>query len=283
MDVLSKILTEVVLTPWFLGWIGLIVVYLAVRRWWQIRKHEKALREQIAALTPLAQGLGGTVTGPEGATAWSAELRPPLLSEVGGVWNKLFQRSRPRFDLALDLRRGAWHVRVTQASVRKAVVNGAGVRWELEHRIEVATVRLAPMKLLRPLRFGLFGRPQSPEFLREQRFGGWISERPVTAEHGDWQPVLVLPPMDEEFYANSVDPVAADRALNAEALKWLLSRQADLPLEAQYLRLTFEAGLVYAVLSGHVQAEHVTYVVDTVVGLLDRMPDARPRHPATTA
>ncbi|WP_439662797.1 hypothetical protein ACSHWB_15920 [Lentzea sp. HUAS TT2] len=274
-----------ILTPWFLGWIGFIVLALVVRRWWQIRKHQKAREEQIAALAPVARDLGGTVTGPEGATAWSADLCGPLSSEVDGVWNKLFQRSTPQFDVALDFPRGPWHVRVTEASVRKAVVNGTGVRWEQEHRIEVATVRLPPTKFLRPLRFGMSGRPQSSAFLQEQRFQGWVAQSPVTAEREqrEWQPVMLLPPMDEEFWANSTDPVAAERLLDPEALKWLSNQQPKLPLAGQHMRLTFEAGFVYAVFSGPVDLGHVVNLTDTIVGLLERMPGARPRHPAATA
>jgi hypothetical protein len=273
MDILLRILREVVFTPRFLFFVGVVVVFLVVRRWFHIRSHEKARGEHIAALTPLANSLGGTVTGPEGATtAWSALLRGPLVHEVDGFLNKLFQRSKPQFDVAMDFRRGPWHVRVTEASVRVAVVNGYGVRWEQEHRIEVATGRLAPMKILRPVS-------------KDQRFEGWVTERPLTAERDQagWHPVMLVPPMDEEFYACGSDPAAAQRALNPEALKWLLSRQDELPLPAQHMRLTFESGLAYAVFFDHVHPENLVTVVDTILGLLDRMPDARPRHPQTTA
>ncbi|HEX8865041.1 MAG TPA: hypothetical protein VF821_05235, partial [Lentzea sp.] len=239
-----------------------------------------ARTEQIARLTPLAAELGGTVAGPEAATAWSAELHRPMERALSGL-DRVAQRSMPRFDLALDFQRGPWHVHVSEASVRKALTGSDGVRYEQEHRIEVATVRLAPMKILRPVRFGLSG-PKSPRFMAQQRFEGWVSEPPLTVEREqrEWHHVALLPPLDEEFYVYSTDVAAARRNLDDEALKWLLSRQEGLPLMAQHMRLTFEAGIVYAVIAEHIDPENLMFVVDTVVGLLDRMPDARPRHPA---
>jgi hypothetical protein len=279
-EVVSGLWHNVVLTPWFLIWISGVIAFYAIRRWWQIRRHAGARTEQIARLTPLAAELGGTVTGPEGATAWSAELQRPMERVLSGL-DRVDQRSIPRFDLALDFQRGPWHVRVSEASVRKALTGSDAVAYEQEHRIEVATVRLAPMKILRPLRFGLSG-PKSPKFMQQQRFEGWASEPPLTVEREqrEWLHIALMPPMDEEFYVYGTDVTAVQRNLGDEALKWLLSRQEGLPLMAQHLRLTFEGGLVHAVIADHIHPENIVFVVDTIVGLLDRMPDARPRHPA---
>ena len=280
MEVVSLIWHNVLIKPWFLIWISCVIAFYAIRRWWQIRKHARARTEQIARLTPLATELGGTVTGPEAATAWSAELQPPMERVLSGM-SRIDQRSIPRFDLALDFQRGPWHVRVSEASVRKALTGSDAVQYEQEHRIEVATARLAPMKILRPVRFGLSGL-KSPKFMEQQRFEGWASEPPLTVEREqrEWHHVALMPSMDEEFYVYGTDVVAVQRNLDDEALKWLLSRQEGLPLMAQHMRLTVEGGLVYAVIADHIYPENLMYVVDTIVGLLDRMPDAKPRHPA---
>jgi hypothetical protein len=277
MDILVSVL-KVFLQPYFLIVYGLVVVFLVVRRWLQIRNHEKARGEQILALTPLVSGLGGTVTGPEAATSWSAEVQPLLANHVDGAFNKLFQRSKVRVDLTLDFQRGPWHVRVVEASVRMAVIGGRGVRYEQEHRIEVSTVLTPPMRVIRPFQV-------SAQRMVEQRLNGWVSRRPLTAKRSqaDWHPVMVLPPVAEEFYAYSTDPVGADRALNGEPLKWLQSRQDNMPMLAKHMGLTFESGLVYAVLYDHIYPDDLMYVVVTIVGMLDRMPGMRPRHPAASA
>lgn len=140
------------------------------------------------------------------------------------------------------------------------------------------------MKIMRPLRFGLSG-PKSPKFLQQQRFEGWASEPPQTVEREqrEWHHVALLPPMDEEFYVYGEDVAAVQRNLDADALRWLLGRQEGLPLMAQHMRLTMEAGLVYVTIPEHIHPENIMFVVDTIVGLLDRMPDVRPRHPAAAA
>ena len=71
------------------------------------------------------------------------------------------------------------------------------------------------------------------------------------------------------------------RDLNFDALHWLIDCEKNLPLQAKSMRLTFEAGLVYLVMDHHIDRDSLMVVVDTICGLLDRMPGARPRHPAT--
>jgi hypothetical protein len=252
---------------------------VAVRRWWQQRRHRKADGEQALALTPLANSLGGEVVGADGATAWSAELRGPLANHVDGFVDKLLQRSAPRFDLALDFQRGAWHVRVSQASMRQQNSNGVGRL--LEHRVEVATVRLAPMRLARRQHVDFRGRPVPPGHL-----GEWMSEAPLTAvrDAREWLPLRLPPGADQEFVVFASDLAGAERAFNPQALEWLGTRLDVLPpLVGRFLSLTFEGGVVYTTLRGHIDQETVLPIVDTIVGLLDRMPDARPRHPASTA
>ncbi|ANZ36752.1 hypothetical protein BBK82_12420 [Lentzea guizhouensis] len=276
MDILLKILNELVLTWWFLTWVGLVVLFLAVRRWLNFRNHRKGIEGQIAALTPLAQRLGGRVVGADEATMWTAELRKPFDNEFSIAF-----RSKRLFDLSLDFQRGPWHVRVTQASVRYDT-RGYGVRWQHEHRVEIATARIAPMRMTRVQKYDIFGNLGSAGHFKSER-GFAKGSTPVTVQRADaeWSPVSLPEPMDLEFAAYSSDPVAAVRELNLDALFWLLDQEQSLPSWAQRMILTFESGVVY--LNGYgelIDAEHLMVVVDTMCGLLDRMPGVRPRHPA---
>ncbi|KJK42445.1 hypothetical protein UK23_37210 [Lentzea aerocolonigenes] len=282
MDILLKIWNEYVLTPFFLVWVALAVLFLVVRRWLHFRAHRRTRAEQVAALTPLANSIGGRVIGPGGeTTAWSAGVRGPVVEHVEGLFATLLRRSKPQFDLAMDVQRGHWHVRVTEASVRVSNPSGYGVKWVQEHRIEVATARMAPMRIIRPYKHTSTGNPLSPQRIEEQR-EGWVARPPSTAQsdHGGWHQVPLAPPMDGEFFACSTDPAAASRELNFDALHWLIDREGDLPVFASKMRLTFEAGFVYLVMIDHIEPDQVMVVVDTICGLLDRMPGARPRHPA---
>ncbi|MEU7530381.1 hypothetical protein AB0A74_31955 [Saccharothrix sp. NPDC042600] len=258
------------LNPWGLTGLAIVVVFLVVRRWFHLRAHDNARAARVAALTPPAVELGGRVTGPDGATAWSAGLRGPMADEATGVPGRLFPRSRPGFDLAMDFRRGPWHVRVTEASVRTAVVAGAGARWDREHRIEVATTALPAMKLVRPPRHDHRGVPVPP---REDRRSGWASRPPATATA--WHPLPLPDALADDFTAFGADPAAAP--FTFDGLWWILERENALPVWAREVRLTFEGGLVYAIFPHPVYPDDLLAVVDTIVGLLDRTPGVRPR------
>jgi hypothetical protein len=86
--------------------------------------------------------------------------------------------------------------------------------------------------------------------------------------------------MDKEFSAYGSDPAAAARELNFDALHWLIDQEESLPPWAERMLLTFESGVVYLVVYDHIYADDLMVVVDTICGLLDRMPGVRPRHPA---
>ncbi|GAA3680322.1 hypothetical protein C8D87_112128 [Lentzea atacamensis] len=282
MDNVKKGLLDLLLSPTFLAMVALAIVFLIVRRWLNFRTHRRTRAEQVAALTPLADSIGGQVIAPGGDTAaWSAGVRGPVVEHVEGFFATLLRRSKPRWDLALDVQRGQWHVRVTEASVRVSNPAGYGVKWVQEHRIEVATARMAPMRIIRPSKYTSSGNPLTPEQI-ERLWTGFVSKPPSTAQndHVEWHRVRLAPPMDQEFFAYGSDPAAASRELNFDALHWLLDRENDLPVEASRLRLTFESGFVYIVLSDHIEPDQLMGVVDTICGLLDRMPGARPRHPA---
>ncbi|MFS8099836.1 hypothetical protein LFM09_22170 [Lentzea alba] len=275
MDLLLKIWNEYVLTPHFLIWLSVVIGFLVGRRWLHFRNHAKGRDAQIAALTPLAQRLGGKVLGPDEAAMWTAELRKPFENEFS-----IALRSKRQFDLSLDFQRGAWHVRVTEASVRYDT-RGFGVRWMQEHRIEVATARLAPIKTNRPSKYNSDGSPSSPGRLKD-KWKEFVSYKPTTVKRDDaeWAPVPLLSPMDQEFSAYGSDPAAAARELNFDALHWLIEQEESLPIWAKRMSLTFESGFVYLVVHDHIYPDDLMVVVDMIVGLLDRMPGARPRHPA---
>ncbi|MCR3747455.1 hypothetical protein [Lentzea californiensis] len=288
MDKLIKGLLDLLTDPIFLTMIAGAVVVTLVRRWWQFRSHRTARDEQVSALNPFVARLGGTVISPEqgDTAAWSAGFLEPVRSD-GSAYDtvlkgKWLRRSKPQWDLAMDFRRGDWHVRVTEAAVRIAAYTGYGVRWEQEHRIEVATARMAPMRMVRPTRYIAPGRPVSPADF-ENQWKSWLSEPPSTVgDQAQWQRVQIPSPMDNEFFVWGSDPAAAARDLNFEALHWLIEHGKHLPPHAESMRITFEAGIAYVVLDNHIDQASLMAVVDMVVGLLDRMPGARPRHPAAT-
>ena len=206
---------------------------VAVRRWWQIRRNRESDGEQAVALAPLAAELDGEVLGVDRATAWSADVLGPLARHVDGVVDKFLQRSKPRFDLAMDFQRGPWHVRVSQASMRQQNSNGVGRL--LEHRFEAA------------------------------------------------MPLRLPPEAGQEFTVYANDLSSAARAFNSDAVDWLLVQVDALPsLIGRFLSLTFEDGDVHTTVHGSVDEGTVLPVVDTICGLLDRMPGVRPRHPAPT-
>lgn len=276
MDISKKALLDFLLDPVYLAMVAGAILFLVVRRWFHFRNRRKGRDAQIAALTPLAQRLGGKVLGPEEAAMWTAELRKPFENEFSIAF-----RSKRQFDLSLDFQRGPWHVRVTEASVRYDT-RGLGVRWIQEHRIEITTARLAPLKVTRPNKYNANnGQPLSPGQL-ESEWKLVVGNKPATAKHdgAEWLPVPLLPPMDKEFSAYGSDPAAAARELNFDALHWLIEHEQGLPGWAKRMSLTFEAGFVYLVVHDHIYPDDLMGVVDTICGLLDRMPGVRPRHPA---
>jgi len=276
VEIFKLWVTDYLLSPRVLIFLGLAVVFLVVRRWLQFRNHAKRRDEQIAVLTPLAQRLGGKVLGPDEAGMWTADLLKPFENEFSIAF-----RSKRQFDLSLDFQRGQWHVRVTEASVRYDN-RGLGVHWKYEHRIEIATARLAPLKVTRPNKYNVNnGQPLSPGQL-ESAWKQIVSYEPTTAKSdgAEWRPVPLQPPMDQEFSAYGSDHAAAVRELSFDALHWLLDHEESLPLWAKGMSLTFESGFVYLKVFRPIHPGELMGVVDIIVGLLDRMPGARPRHPA---
>jgi hypothetical protein len=162
-----------------------------------------------------------------GARAWSAELLSPMRDETKGFPGRLGTVSRPRFVLALDVRRGGWSVRVNEASMKKATSTSAATFYE--HRIEVAASGLPTMKISR----GVYSSTSSPG---RPPGSGHLSARdrevPVTvaAEGGQWHRVALPPgPFDAQFAVFTSDPAAAARALGPEAVEHLLARVGAAP------------------------------------------------------
>jgi hypothetical protein len=247
--------------------VALVLALLGLLFWWMWRSNRKEEREHAEALAALAGRLGGAVVDPAGARAWSAELLAPLRDETEGLFNRMSMAGRRRFGTALDFRRGRWSVRVGEASVKKAAQNGT--RKYYEHRIEVATARLVPMKISRRL-YGatnFLGRPLAPDNILAQG-GEQVREVPVTvaAEQGQWHQVRLPGPVDAEFAVFTSDPAAAARALNPQAVQWLLEHGTALPSP-----LHFEAGLVFGTMPNRISPDHVLPKVDVILGLLDRM------------
>lgn len=254
--------------------VAIILALLGLVAWLMWRKDRKKDREHAEALAALAGRLGGAVVDDDAARAWSAELLAPLRDETEGLFNRMGMAGRRRFRTAVDFRRGRWSVRVGEASVKKAAQNGT--RTYYEHRVEVATARLVPMKISRRMYSGtnFLGRPLGPDDILAQG-GGRVREVPVSvaAEQGQWHQARLPGPADAEFAVFTSDPAAAARTLNPQAVDWLLAQGTAMPFP-----LHFEAGLVFATVTGRISPEHVLNTVDAVLGLLDRM-GAAPAHP----
>lgn len=237
--------------------------------WLLRRKERKRNREHAEALAALAARLGGAVAAPP-AAAWSADLSPPFSTNTQGLANRLLTVSRPRFETAVDFRRGPWPVRVSEASMKRSVSNGTSTFHE--HRIEVATGQLAPMKLNRRLHADFLGRPVKPDHVLA-RGGDPVREAPVTVaqQQGQWLQVHLPVPVSTDWVAFTSDPHSASRALAPEATAWLSEQLGSLPWS-----LTFENGLLYTTWPTRIQPETLLTTVDTLLGLLDRIPGARP-------
>ncbi|MFJ6670597.1 hypothetical protein ACIQMJ_05755 [Actinosynnema sp. NPDC091369] len=254
---------------------AIIAALFGLGFWWQWRNRRKEENAHADAVAALATGLGGRVLDPAEARPWSAELLEPMREETDGLVNRLSMASPRSFGTTLDFHRGRWAVRVGEASVEKSVQNGT--RTEYEHRIEVASAPLPPMKISRRVHGGtnLFGRPLGPDHVSAQG-GELVREIPVTvaAVGGQWHRVAFPPgPFDTQFAVFTSDPAAVARAFTPEVVEYLLAQAHGLPSP-----LHFEAGLVFGTRRDRINPDHVLAAVDAILGLLDRMGVA-PGHP----
>lgn len=256
--------------------VAALVVLFALLRWFQSRGARKEDQAQADALAVLANGLGGRVADPADVRAWSADLLPPMKSSTDGVAGRLGTVRAPRFETALDFRRGNWAVRVGEASMEKA--NSTSSATAHEHRIEVATAIVPPMKIGRRVLVDFLGRPLAPD--RAQ-----AAEAPVTVvrEQRQWLPAGLPEPLGREFTVFTSDPSAATRAFTPQVVEWMLGQAGANPfVSAMPLLLTFEAGLVFTTSPQRIDPDQVLAKVDAILGLLDRMGIA-PAHPPVTA
>ncbi|CCH32099.1 hypothetical protein ABZ816_26290 [Actinosynnema sp. NPDC047251] len=259
--------------------VALLLALFGLLVWARWRKERKVRREHAAALAALAHPLGGRVVGPAEARAWSADLLPPLANETGGFTGRLGTVRRPRFETAVDFRRGDWSVRLSEASMRKATATSTTTLHQ--HRVEVAVSGLPELKLCRRIHVDFRGRPLAEKHLREV---GPAGDAPLTVarEQRPWSQVRLPAEVDREFTAFSTDPATVTRAFTPQVADWLLGHaDSDPLLSAMPILLTAEAGFVYTTGPGRIDPEQVLRTVDLVLGLLDRL-RATPAHPPIT-
>jgi len=247
----------------------ILVLPLGTLFWWSARKDRQKTREQVDALAALVAPMGGRIAGREAGAPPSAQLVPPFEHIAYGLLNRLARVRRPRWDLAVDFQRGSWRVRVSEASMVKE--NATNRRTHHEHRIEVFTAQLPPTKICRRLHTDFLGRPLAPDTPLTQ--GAAAGRAPVTVaqRQGQWLRARLPAPADHEFAVFGADLSAAARMLNPQALEHLVTHAATLP----HL-LTFEGGLLYATEPSRIDPGTLMPTVDVLLGLLDRIPYARP-------
>jgi hypothetical protein len=116
----------ILLQPHVVVFIAAAVVFFALLPQRRARARSEAVAAQSPRLTELASKLGGSLSAPGEAAAWSPRL----------------QRSKLEAELTLAFQRGPWHVRVTEACNPKPRLSDNLL--EYEHWIEVATLPLPP-------------------------------------------------------------------------------------------------------------------------------------------
>ncbi|MDT7785240.1 MAG: hypothetical protein QOF58_3659 [Pseudonocardiales bacterium] len=107
-----------------------VITALVLRDPQRAKARAKAADAHIPSLTPLAESLDGKVLGPGEASAWSPAL----------------QRALHKPGLTLEFQCGPWRVRVTEASLVRGPLFGAGQVF-FEQWIEVATIPLAQRRV----------------------------------------------------------------------------------------------------------------------------------------
>lgn len=258
--------------PWELK-LGLLVLILvalvALVFWWGWRADRKKALDHAAELAKFAAGLGGMLTV---APAWSADLRRPFAEEYGkgNVLGWLRRASEAQFDHTIDFDRHGWRVRVTEASIE---LNSASTQdkvvTHVEHRIEVATANLMPLKLVASSYAGGDGARR------------WVGEMPQTvaaAPQPHWQELRLPAGVDQLFLMSAADPHRATALVTPAVAQWLQGQSGTDNLRT----LTVEAGIAYSVRVGEIDPKAVLGAVDAICGLLERIPGAQPRSSAQT-
>lgn len=249
-----------------------LLAFGAYMSWSNWRKRRRDNESVDAALTDLAANFGGQVLHGADAGVRSGALSPMLHRQTTGL-RALTTRRKPRPEIAVQFTTGPWQVRISEWS---AVFRGIHERQEThyEHRIEISTAELAPLKLTERRHVDLGGRPidqNSAEAI------GDVDEAPVTVaqRQGQWVQAAIASPAGDDLAAFTTDHAAASRTLNDRATSWLVDR-----LYGTHRTLTFEAGLLYTTTSGRIDGGEVTRTVNTMLGLLECIPEAAPTRPA---
>ncbi|MFD4673789.1 hypothetical protein ACFWNN_28995 [Lentzea sp. NPDC058450] len=257
--------------PWKLK-LGLLVLILvallALMFWWARRQEHKQALDHATELEKFAASLGGTLGL---APAWSADLCRPFAREYGNAIGWLRRASEARFDHTLDFERHGWRVRVTEASIE---LNSASTQdkvvTHVEHRIEVATAALPPLKLaISSLGEGRAARR-------------WVTEVPQSVASGpqpQWHELRLPAGLQELYLAASADPHRAT-AMFTPALVERLQGESQM---GNLRTLTVEAGISYSVSAGPIEPKLVLPAIDAIIAVLERIPGAQPRSSAPTA
>ncbi|MEU0882909.1 hypothetical protein ABZ345_30240 [Lentzea sp. NPDC005914] len=135
-----------------------------------------------------------------------------------------------------------------------------GTRTAQEVRVEVATADLVPLKIVRRMHSGSAAQERN-----------WAGEMPATvARHEDplWMELKLPASVDHAFVAFTSDLAEAAVVLNHQFLELLLA-------EMQLRNLTFESGIAYTTLEGPILPRVVLQTVDSITGLLDRVPGSQ--------
>lgn len=238
--------------------------------WWSWRKNRQEALEHEDKLAAFANKVGATVTDASGdVLPWSAGLASPFLGEHDGVMGMISSAGGPQFDYALEFERNGWRVRVCEASVEVRTATTAGnTVTDYEHRIEVATSELVPLKIV------------TGHWAQGRRFRKWAAEMPQSVadqERPLWMELRLAEAVDQAHLAFTSDLVEADAVLSPQVAGWLQA-QADGQL---FRHLTFEAGIVYTTADGQIDEESVLSRVDALLDLLGHLPGVRPRNPVT--
>ncbi|GAA1244017.1 hypothetical protein GCM10009676_32150 [Prauserella halophila] len=236
------------------------------------RKDRQQDEDHVALLHEMAAPLGGTVLTRGHADGWSAALWPPFEMTTRGL-ARLAVRRKPRFDVAVEFTRGPWRVRISEASIRRRTTGPGHTSTSYEHRIDIVTADLPPLRVTEQRDADFMGRPADPNNDPAPGDGSLLTEAPATVvqRQGHWVRAAISAPANQHLTAFTSDHAAAARMLNAQATSWLLDRQRTWPR-----MYTFESGLLYTTAPGRIDPFEVTATVNTMLGFLDCIPGAAP-------
>ena len=239
-----------------------IALLFAPLWWWSWRKNRQEALEHEDTLAAFADKVGGTLSDASGdALPWSAGLSSPFLGEHDGLMGLVSSAGGPQFDYALEFERNGRRVRVCEASVevRTAATSGNTVT-DHEHRIEVLTADLVPLKIVIG---GSSGRGLLTKWAEKPSRVVEGQERPMWAE-------ARLPELSGHLAFTS-DLAEAAAVVNPQVVAWL----RDHANGNLFRQLGFEAGIVYTTVDGQIDVESLLHRVDALLDLLDRIPGSQ--------